>query len=329
MKHFRLYFILLLALIVALTATAVLLTVRQLYPQAIFVALGVIVMCAILWNLTDNLKRVVWTFAKSLEVRDTTTTFDTDTDDPVLSETLTAFNNLIALFHSTTMELETRKLYYDRILKIMSHEMGNSITPVIALCSDIKKHPDRYHGDRLNEAIDLIDSRSRGISRFLKAYYNLTHLPEPQTVQIDSREFIRLIKQLTDAELHTRGLDSDIIRFTTSAVVTLDIDTDLMSQVIVNLTRNALDAVSNVANPAVSFTVSTSDGHPYIIIEDNGHGIDPAIRDDLFQPFVTTKPDGTGVGLYISRQIVRRHGGDLRLYSTPGSGTKAVIELRR
>lgn len=328
MKHFRLYFILLLVAIIGFTALGVILFDRQLYPQAIFTGFAAVIMCIMLWNLIGRLKLVVWTFAKSLEVRDTTTTFDTHTDDTVLSETLTAFNNLIALFHSTTMELETRKLYYDRILKIMSHEMGNSITPVIALCSDIKKHPDRYQGDRLTEAIDLIDSRSRGINRFLKAYYNLTHLPEPQTVQIDSREFIRLIKLLTDAELQTRGLDNDIIRFTAPSVVTLDIDTDLMSQVMVNLTRNALDAVSKVDNPAISVTVSTSDGQPYIIIEDNGHGIDPAIRDDLFQPFVTTKPDGTGVGLYISRQIVRRHGGDLRLYSTPGNGTKAVIELR-
>ena len=327
MKHFRLHFVLLLSAIIGLTVSVVILFDRRLYPQSIFAGIAVVIACFMLWNLVGRLKQVVWTFAKSLEVRDTTTTFDTATDDPVLSETLTGFNNLIALFHSTTMELETRKLYYDRILKIMSHEMGNSITPVIALCSDIKKHPDRYHGDRLTEAIDLIDSRSRGINRFLKAYYNLTHLPEPQTVSIDSREFIRLIKQLTDAELRARGLDTDIIRFIASTVVTLNIDTDLMSQVMVNLTRNALDAVSPVANPAVSFTISTSDGHPYIIIEDNGSGIDPAIRDELFQPFVTTKPDGTGVGLYLSRQIVRRHGGDLRLYSTPGSGTRAVIEL--
>ena len=327
MKHFRLHFVLLLSAIIGLTVSGVILFDRRLYPQSIFAGIAVVIACFMLWNLVGRLKQVVWTFAKSLEVRDTTTTFDTATDDPVLSETLTGFNNLIALFHSTTMELETRKLYYDRILKIMSHEMGNSITPVIALCSDIKKHPDRYHGDRLTEAIDLIDSRSRGINRFLKAYYNLTHLPEPQTVSIDSREFIRLIKQLTDAELRARGLNTDIIRFIASTVVTLNIDTDLMSQVMVNLTRNALDAVSSVANPAVSFTISTSDGHPYIIIEDNGSGIDPAIRDELFQPFVTTKPDGTGVGLYLSRQIVRRHGGDLRLYSTPGSGTRAVIEL--
>lgn len=328
MKHFRFNFILLLVAIIATGAVAGGFAAKGLYSRAALVALCTAVLCIALWNLVNKLKLIVWTFVKSLEVNDTTTTFAPDTDDPVLNESLDTSNRLIALFHTTKMELETRKLYYDRILKIMSHEMGNSITPVIAICNDMKKHPERYHGDRLSEAIELIDSRSRGINRFLKAYYNLTQLPEPRITSVESRQFIRHIKQLTDAELQARGLDSGIISFVGADSVTLDIDTDLMSQVIINLVRNALDAVSAVANPRVTLTVSASDGRPYIIIEDNGAGVDPSILDNLFQPFVTTKPEGTGVGLYISRQIVRRHGGNLRLFSTPGAGTKAMIDLK-
>lgn len=327
MKHFRLYFILLLAAIVIMSVLGVILLERRLYPQSIFVAAGLVILCLMMWSRVSKLKTIVWTFAKSLEAKDTMTVFDRESDDPMLSDILDTFNRLVIKFHKTTMELETGKQYYDRILKIMTHEMGNSITPIVSLCSAIKKHPERYQGDRLQEAMELIDSRSRGINRFLKAYYNLTHLPDPQVATIDSREFMNRIKMLADAELQSRGLENNICRFTVSDSIKLNIDIDLMSQVITNLVRNALDAISGVTAPSVSIVVSTSDGHPYIIVEDNGCGIDEEIRENLFQPFVTTKPDGTGVGLYVSRQIVRRHGGDLHLYSHPGGGTRAVIEL--
>ena len=95
----------------------------------------------------------------------------------------------------------------------------------------------------------------------------------------------------------------------------------------VNLLRNALDAVADIDNALVIITLSTSDSRPYIIVEDNGCGILPEMHDELFQPFVSTKTDGTGVGLYLSRQIVRQHGGDLRLISAPGKGTRAIINL--
>lgn len=328
MKHFRLIFILLLCAVIGLTALATWLAARGMYPQAILTALGVALLCVMLWNRVGKLKLIVWSFARSLEVNDTSATFDTETDDPVLRDTLITFNRCITMFHSATMELETRKLYYDRILRVMSHEMGNGITPVIALCDDIRKHPDRYRGERLEEAIELIDSRSRGINRFLKAYYNLTHIPEPNLTSVDASSFFSRIKRLTDAELELRGLDRSVCRYLSPESVTLKIDPDLMSQVMVNLVRNALDSAASVENPQVTVTVSVSDGQPCIMVEDNGTGIDPAVRDSLFQPFVTTKPEGTGVGLYLSRQIVRRHGGDLRLIGTSGKGAKAVVELR-
>ncbi|MDE5970059.1 MAG: HAMP domain-containing histidine kinase [Muribaculaceae bacterium] len=327
MRHFRLYFVLLLFAIIGLSALSACLMVKGLIPQSFFSIIELMILCLILWNQVSKLKLIVWTFAKSLEARDTMTAFDSKSDDPMLADILATFNRLVVRFHKTTIELETGKEYYDRILKIMTHEMGNSITPVIALCSAIKKHPERYQGDKLQEAIELIDSRSRGIERFLKAYHNLTHLPEPQLATIDSREFVSRIKMLADAELQRRGLSYDICQFTISDTIKLDIDIDLMSQVIINLIRNALDAVADVKNPTVSITVSSSNGHPYIIIEDNGHGLDDEVRDNLFQPFVTTKPDGSGVGLYVSRQIVRRHGGDLHLYSTRSNGARAIIEL--
>lgn len=310
-----------------MTALSTFLIVSGLYPQAGLSIIAAAISCLTLWNLVGKLKQTVWTFARVLEVNDTGILFDSRSDDRMLSETLDLFNHLISFFHSTAMELETRKLYYDRILKIMTHEMGNSITPVMTICADIRKHPEKYHGPRLQETIGIINNRMHGINRFLRAYHDLTHLPPLRLTEINTRDFMRNIRPLVEAELQARNLDTGLCRLTVSGTAVLNIDQDLMHQVIVNLLRNALDAVFEKDNPIVSITLSLSETRPYIAVEDNGYGIPPELLDELFQPFMTTKPNGTGVGLYLSRQIVRQHGGDLRLFSTPGKGTRVIIAL--
>ncbi|MDE6267217.1 MAG: HAMP domain-containing histidine kinase [Muribaculaceae bacterium] len=327
MKHFRLLFFLLLGFIIIVTALITWCFISGLFPQALLALGALAVGVVLLWNHAGKLKRIVWSFARSVDAGDTSVSFNTHSDDPEIRDILETFNGCIERFHETTMDLETRKHYYDRILMVMTHEMGNGITPVISLCDNIRKHPDRWQGERLAEAIELIESRSRGINRFLKAYYNLTHIPEPARTNIGAGEFMLRVKKLTDAELAVRGLPEDVCRFISPESIVLDIDTDLISQVMVNLIRNALDAVAQVKCPMVRVTVSVSDGSPCILVEDNGDGLDPSIRESIFQPFLTTKPDGTGVGLYLSRQIVRCHGGDLRLSSPAGGGCKAMIIL--
>lgn len=327
MKHFKARFFSLLTAVIILTAIASLFLKNHLYAPASLAVIALLVTCCVLWCTVGRLKSLAWTFAKALESGDTSTAFDSRSDDAELSETLETFNRLVRVFHSTTMELNTRKLYYDRILKVMTHEMGNSISPIISICSDLKKHPERYEGQRLREAIDLIDSRSKGINRFLKAYHALTHIPQPEICSITAVDFIRHIKLIIESELRSRNLDSSVCRYNVADTGILNIDLDLMTQVMVNLIRNALDAVSRTEHPEVTVSLSASEKKPHIIIRDNGHGIAIALRDELFQPFITTKPDGTGIGLYLSRQIVRRHGGDIRLFSKPSKGTTIVIEL--
>ena len=327
MKHFRLNFILLTALMTAMTALSTWLAVTGLYPQAILSGIVVVIAALGLWRSVGKLKLTVWTFARSMEVNDTSISFAERTDDPMLTDTLATFNRCLKRYHAATMDLETRKQYYDRILIVMTHEMGNAITPVIALCDNISKHPERWQGEKLAEAIDLIASRSRGINRFLKAYYNLTHIPDPTLATMDAATFLMRIRRLTEAELQSRGLPEEICRFITADAVNLTLDPDLMSQVMVNLVRNALDGVADTENPQVVVTISVSENRPCITVEDNGTGIDPSLRETLFQPFITTKPEGTGVGLYLSRQIVRRHGGELRVSGPAGKGTTVVVQL--
>lgn len=327
MKRFRLNLVVLLCSIIGLSAIATWLFLSERVPEGIFAVIAVTISVVGVMVLVRKLMLVMSVFVKSLEMNDTTARFDIGNDDPLLREMSASMSRIVDIYRSGLSQLETRKLYYDRILKIMTHEMRNSITPVISISSDMEKHPEKYEGENLTEALGVIRSQSEGVKRFLDSYYRLTHLPQPETEAIDATLFFERVKTLVAVEVKERGLSPDVCRYAVGRGMTLNIDVSLMSQVMVNLLRNALDAVAGVESPSVIVTATLSDRHPYISIEDNGAGISPEIRDMLFQPFVTTKSGGSGVGLSLSRQIVRLHGGDLRLTGSPGHGAKAVIIL--
>lgn len=327
MKHFRLNFALLLVAVAVMAALAMYLFLRGMWPQATFALIAGAVCACALFRLVWKLINVMSTFVNALEMNDTTMTFDFGGDDRSLRGMTESMNRIVELYHTNMREIETGKLYYDRILRVMTHEMRNSITPIIALASDMERHPGKYSDAELGEALAVISGQSRGIKRFLDSYYQLTHLPAPAIEKTDAREFFSRLKKLTAIEATERGLDAGVCDFTIGKGMTLEIDSALMSQALINLVRNALDAVRGNSDAKVTVSVSVADGRPYIVVADNGTGIVPEIRDSLFQPFMTTKPGGSGVGLCLSRQIVRQHGGELRVLSTSHSGTSFAITL--
>ena len=327
MKRFRLNFVLLLAGAIALTAVAVVLLMRGLWPQATLTMIGVATCGAILTRLVNRLIGVMSTFVCALEMSDTTMTFDFGNDDAAIRSMTDSMNRIVSLYHTNLREIETGKLYYDRILRIMSHEMRNSATPIIALTTDIEKHPEKYDDVALREALVIIGAQSRGIKRFLDAYWTLTHLPAPQTERTDATDFFGQLRRLAAIDARDIGLAENVCTFSVGRGMTIDIDPALMTQAMINLIRNALDAVSHNESPRVEVTALIAGGHPYIVVTDNGPGIAAEIRDNLFQPFVSTKVDGSGVGLFLSRQIVRQHGGELRLLSGAGRGTSFALTL--
>lgn len=235
-------------------------------------------------------------------------------------------NQISDIYSENMRELQTRKLYYDRVLKIMTHEMRNGITPIVAISADMQTHPERYQGKAFVEASGLMHSQAEGIRKFLDSYYNLTHLPEPKLKEVRAGDYFNSLKKLYNAELAHRGLSEEIVSYTIPEDMTLTIDTSLMNQVMINLLRNALDALSPDRG-IVKVVLSISDSRPYMTVTDNGTGIPQNVMDSLFTPFFTTKPKGSGVGLAISRQIILKHGGDIRIQSQPGKGTTVSIIL--
>jgi hypothetical protein len=325
-KHFRLNFILCVAGIVFFTALTTLCFADSRYALAILSLIPAVISVILLWRLVRRVIRSMSDFMDALDMNDTTIRF-AESHDPDINRMSNTMRRIMAVYSSSRMELETRKLYYDRILRIMTHEMRNAITPIVSLSADMKRNPDRYKGENLNEAVSLISDESQSIRRFLDSYYELTHLPKPQIETIDVMEFFTGIRKAFAIYLTDNGLDPDIMDYTIPVDMRLRADRDLLGRLVTNVLRNAVQAVAGVPEPHIHVDVSVSEGRPYISIEDNGCGIPAEMMPNLFQPFLTTKPGGSGIGLCLSRQIARLHGGDFTISSTPAHGTKALITL--
>ena len=326
MNRFRLNFILCIAGLVLFTALATLCFADDRYALAILSLIPVVISVILLWLLVRRLIRAMSDFMDALDMNDTTIRF-AESHDPDINRMSNTMRRIMAVYSSSRLELETRKLYYDRILRIMTHEMRNAITPIVSLSADMKQNPERYKGENLNEAVSLISDESQSIRRFLDSYYELTHLPKPQIETIDVMEFFTGIRKAFAIHLTDNGLDPDIIDYTIPVDMQLRADRDLLGRLVTNVLRNAVQAVAGVKEPHIHVDVSVSDSHPFISIEDNGCGIPAELMPNLFQPFFTTKPGGSGIGLCLSRQIARLHGGDFTITSTPSHGTKAIITL--
>ena len=325
MKRFRINIVLLLAGIIISTAMEIWLFVSGLWPQGCLMLIATAVCIATLLHLQSRLIGVMSAFVKSLEMNDTTMRVEAggDTELQAMSESM---NRISELYHDNMRELQTRKLYYDRVLKIVTHEMRNGITPIVAISADMQTHPERYQGKAFAEASGLMHSQAEGIRRFLDAYYNLTHLPEPKLMEIRAGDYFKSLKKIYNAELERRGLPEETVSYTIPEDMVLTIDTSLMNQVMINLLRNALDALPNEGG-TVKVVLSISDTRPYLNVTDNGTGMTQETVDSLFTPFFTTKPNGSGVGLAISRQIILKHGGSIRIQSRPSKGTTVTITL--
>lgn len=325
MKHFRLRLILYIAAIALTGFGAGVSYAHGFIPQAILLAMGCIVASLCTTSHIRTLIRTMSSFVGAIEANDATLRISSS-DDPELREMSEAMNRIATIYGANVHDLETRKLYYDRILRIMTHEMRNAITPVIAISSDMTASPDHYRGDDMTMAAELISEQSRGIKRFLDTYYELTHLPQPELCDIDAAEFISKAAKVAAARAGELGLSPDTVTYTVAKEMTFSADRDMVMRAATNLLRNALEAVAGTEKPTVELTMTHTAGYTVITVTDNGPGISEKAAENLFQPFFSTKPGGSGIGLCLSRQIARLHNGDLR-YSGSHRGTTFTLTL--
>jgi len=221
---------------------------------------------------------------------------------------------------------------WQKLIRILTHEIMNSVAPVISLSATTEELLSgsetlsaEDHAD-VHQAVATIKRRSAGLLNFTETYRQLTKIPEPKFEETNLRELIEQVLALLVADLEQQKISVETI-YPQRAIRPL-LDPTLIEQVLINILRNAMQAMDNTTEPKITIQVQkTSDENIEIRIEDNGPGISPEILENIFVPFFTTKKEGSGIGLSLSRQIIHKHKGSLQAQSEVGEGTVFIMTL--
>jgi nitrogen fixation/metabolism regulation signal transduction histidine kinase len=215
---------------------------------------------------------------------------------------------------------EEEQQAWQRIVRVLSHEINNSLTPIKSIAHSIKRMlsraPDVPNAEQIQEGLSLIETRAGGLGRFLRAYAQLARLPKPQQKRFGLLPMARRIAELEERIPVAVKPTSDM---------TITADPDQLEQLLINVVRNAVDATIETGG-SVWIDWQRVDDSVQITVEDEGPGL--ADTTNLFVPFFTTKPAGSGIGLALCRQIAEAHDGSLNLENRPGArGCRAVLRL--
>lgn len=239
-------------------------------------------------------------------------------------------------FQNIQSELEEQELRaWQKLIRILRHEIMNSITPIVSLTSTIEmmigdgKQPlDEETMQDIKDGIGAIQKRSEGLMHFTETYRNLTRLPPPNFEIVDARHLIERIYTLFKPLTNKHQITFETQLPTTP--VTFDADAELMEQVLINLLKNAIEALKDKdidKKVIVIAAQKSAAGLVKIDVSDNGIGIPQKVLDQMFVPFYTTKNEGSGIGLNLSRQIVRMHKGRISVQSEEGEGSVFTLSI--
>lgn len=228
-------------------------------------------------------------------------------------------------------ELERKEIdSWVKLIRVLSHEIMNTLAPVTSIAQVLKGiWQDKIKQDKSISqdedikntigGLDVIGDRGEALIRFVQSYRMLAKAPEPNYSEIHANHFIDRLKILISP------LKEEFNGVVSYAPLSEDFsfhaDEQMVVQVVINLVKNAIEAALSVPSPTVKISCKKQKEWVEIAITDNGSGIADDMLEEIFIPFFTTKENGSGIGLSLSRQIMRLHGGTLKVHSSPKTGS--------
>jgi nitrogen fixation/metabolism regulation signal transduction histidine kinase len=223
---------------------------------------------------------------------------------------------------------EEEQAAWKRLIRVLGHELSNSLAPIKSIAGSLLLRVEQMEGEEaalrdFRRGLGVIESRADSLHRFVQSYRQLAQLPPPQLRPVPLAPLMERVVLLQ------RGLLADqrlTLQLDPGPPLQLQADPDQLEQMLINLLANAADAALANGSAPIRTTWRADDSTLQILIEDRGLGI--ANADNLFVPFYTTKPSGSGVGLALAQQIARAHGGEITLLNRDdGPGARATIRL--
>lgn len=253
--------------------------------------------------------------------------------------TLRGENMKLISLQNIQSELEEKEMEaWQNLVRVLTHEIMNSVTPISSLAGtmedEIRDHVNATEDKPLQReqladihlSLQTISKRSENLIQFVKEFRSLTHIPKPR---LQSFLVCSLLDEI--AMLHKKELTEKNIRLAIELDppdLTILADRGLIEQVLINLVKNASQAFEDQEEKNITIRGYFNDKlRPVISVKDNGTGIDPEALEKIFIPFFTTKKTGSGIGLSLSRQIMRQHQGSLTVKSTVGKGTEFFMRF--
>jgi two-component system, NtrC family, nitrogen regulation sensor histidine kinase NtrY len=218
---------------------------------------------------------------------------------------------------------------WQKLIRVLTHEIMNSITPIASLSStlesmlkdiEVKRSEnigiDNETVTEIQQALQTINKRSNGLLHFVNTYRNLTRIPKPNFRITAVSGLLESISRLMEKDLSSHGIKLTVTVEPQSLEISMD--EQLIEQVLINLIKNSIHALEGNTSARIEMRAYMNKrGRPTIQVIDNGMGILKDVMDKIFIPFFTTKPSGSGIGLSLSRQILRLHGGTITAQSEP------------
>jgi two-component system nitrogen regulation sensor histidine kinase NtrY len=235
-------------------------------------------------------------------------------------------------------ELEEKEMEaWQNLVRVLTHEIMNSVTPISSLAGIIEeeiKHKlekeslefKREEMEDMHLSLKTISKRSEGLIRFVKEFRNLTHIPKPRLSEVPVKPLLEETALLHKKELADKGIS-----------ITVDVnpenlfimaDKTMIEQVLINLVKNAIQAFDEQPGKKIELSAYTNEkGRAVLSVKDNGAGIDSEALEKIFIPFFSTKKTGSGIGLSLSKQIMRQHEGRITVKSKLGEGTEFLLRF--